>query len=197
MLDLSNVNGTPDFHRIYHAGQRRVYLKASEGRTYVDKTFRARRLAAYRAGLKVGAYHFSHSEANDPVVEARFFCAQIGRLRPGKDLRPCLDFEIGLPSAKWAEKFIGEVTNRLGVKPIIYSYANFLERAHFQRIPAPLWLASYGRNDGKEHPFLIPKPWKRIVAHQYSSRARVAGASGYVDISHVFNFKALDVPEAL
>lgn len=199
MLDLSNNNAEPNWKRIYQAGQRRVYLKASQGTTFVDQKQRRWKLAARQAGFKVGLYHFasvSHEDRVDPIREARFFCTQIGRLRKG-DLRPCLDFEFGDPDPEWAERFIAEVTNRTGVKPIIYSYPDYLRRANFKKAPAPLWLASYGRNDGKEHPFLIPAPWKRIVAHQYSSQAKVAGVPGLVDISHVFNYRALDVPEAL
>jgi len=198
MLDLSDANvGRIDFPRIYRAGQRRVYLKATEGLTFDDRFYRARRQTAQRAGLKVGAYHFSHSERNDPRAEARHFARIIGQLTPGKDLRPSLDFEFGATSAAWALAFIDEIQKRTGVKPIIYSYPDFLTRARFKKIPAPLWLASYGRNDGKEHPFRIPAPWKRIVAHQYSSKAHVAGVPGLVDISHVFNPAALELPRAV
>ena len=195
MLDLSNNNAEPNWTRIYQAGQRRVYLKCTEGSGFVDKTFQSRRRAAHRAGLKVGAYHFSHSERSSPVVEAKFFVKNLGQLAPRGDLRPCLDFEIGKPSAEWAEAWIAEVQRLTGVRPIIYSYSDFLRRAGFKTPPAYLWLASYGRNDGKEHQFVIPPPWKRIVAHQYSSNARVAGVPGRVDISHVFNYRALELPK--
>lgn len=194
MLDLSNINGEPDWKRVYQSGQRRVYLKCTEGKSFVDKDFARRRRAAHRAGLKVGAYHFSHSEHNSPIEEAHFFVRNLGQLAPRGDLRPCLDFEIGTPSAKWAEEFMVSVKRLTGVQPIIYSYADFLVRSNFHKAPTGLWLASYGRNDGAEHPYQVPRPWKRIVAHQYSSNARVAGVPGRVDISHVYNFKALELP---
>jgi lysozyme len=195
VLDLSNLNPGPiDFARIYRAGQRRVYLKATEGLTFEDSYYRGRRLLAQRVGLKVGAYHFSHSEHNPAAQEARHFCTVIGPLKPGYDLRPCLDFEFGATSAAWALAFLDEAERILGVRPIIYSYPDFLQRAKFAKVPAALWLASYGRNDGVEHPYAIPLPWHSIVAHQYSSRATMPGVPGLVDISHVYTTSALEIP---
>ena len=49
MLDLSNLNAEPNWKRIHQAGQRRVYLKASEGVSFVDRRFRSRRLACISA----------------------------------------------------------------------------------------------------------------------------------------------------
>jgi len=196
MLDLSNLNGEPDFRRVYAAGQRRVELKVSEGLHFDDRYYAARRRRAQAAGLKTAGYHFGHPWMGMPREEARHFARKLGRLVPGKDLRPCLDFEEGPPSALWALAFIAELKRIVGVAPILYSYPDFLRRAHFRRPPAPLWLASFGRNDGREHPFSIPPPWRGIVAHQYSSRARVAGVPGLVDISHVFVPRALELPKA-
>jgi lysozyme len=59
MLDLSNNNGPVDFKRVFQAGQRRVYLKLTEGLTFDDPKFADFRKRARAAGLKVGAYHFA------------------------------------------------------------------------------------------------------------------------------------------
>lgn len=193
MLDLSNNNGSVNFRTVrQRTGHRRVYLKATEGLHFVDKFYKARYVAAKAAGFKVGAYHFGHTY-NSPEAEARHFHSVVGKVKPG-DLRPCLDFEIDAPSAAWAQRFLKEAERLFGVKPIIYSYPDYLRRAHFKKAPAALWLASFGRNDGKEHTFFIPLPWKRVAAHQYSSNARVPGIAGKVDISRVVSFRAVDVP---
>jgi lysozyme len=198
MIDLSNNNGTPNFQRIYEAGHRRVLLKLAEGSNFVDHKYGLFRTLAHRAGLRTGAYYFAHPQTTDPRVSAGFFLRLLGRhLRPGYDLRPVLDLEYSTPSpavGRWATTWIKEVRRVLGVTPIIYSYASYLEGCKFSVAPAPLWLASYGRNDGVEHPFSIPHPWTEICAHQFSSEARVAGVPGRVDISKVFNGRALEVP---
>src|SRR4030095_5050972 len=113
-----------------------------------------------------------------------------------RDLRPALDLEFKTPSeavGRWAQGGMSLVRRETGVRPIIYSFGSFLESCRFSTPPAALWLASFGRNDGKEHPFTIPRPWKRVAAHQFSSNARVAGVSGRVDVSHVFGARAIDV----
>ena len=53
-----------------------------------------------------------------------------------------------------------------------------------------LWLASYGQNDGRDHCYLVPKPWRRVVAQQYTSRGTIAGRS-HLDLSTVSSFRAI------
>jgi lysozyme len=197
MLDLSNNNGPVDFKRVFLAGQRRVYLKLTEGVTFDDPKFADFRKRARTAGLKVGAYHFARGvpSGNSARDEAEHFLRKLPTLTKS-DLRPALDLEFNKPSkavGTWAKEWMAIVRKETGVRPIIYSYASFLTGCGFTSPPAALWLASYGRNDGREHPFTIPSPWKRLAAHQYSSQARVAGCSGPVDISHIFSARAIDV----
>jgi lysozyme len=198
MLDLSNNNGAVDFKRVFQAGQKRVYLKLTEGVTFNDPTFADLRKRARAAGLKVGAYHFARGvpAGNSVKDEADHFLSQLPSLS-SKDLRPALDLEFKQPSAdvgKWAKEWLSLVQKKTGVAPIIYSFGSFLEGCRFSTPPAALWLASFGRNDGLEHPFKIPSPWKKAAAHQFTSNARVAGCSGRVDLSHIFDAGAIDVP---
>jgi GH25 family lysozyme M1 (1,4-beta-N-acetylmuramidase) len=113
----------------------------------------------------------------------------------GKDLRPCLDLEHGRPSAtigRWASEFQERMRDQIGVLPLFYSFASYVEGLALSKPIGPLWIAAYGRNDGKEHSFRVPRPYQAAVAHQYSSRCRLVGCSGFVDISHVFNPRALE-----
>jgi lysozyme len=197
MLDLSNHNGAVDFKRVFQAGHKRVYLKLTEGVTFNDPKFAGFRRDALAAGLKVGAYHFARGlpVGQTPKEEASHFLGQLPKLTK-KDLRPALDLEFQKPSAdvgKWAVEWLNIVKNETGVAPIIYSFGSFLEGCRFSSPPAALWLASFGRNDGAEHPFTTPRPWKSVAAHQFSSQARVAGVAGFVDVSHVFTPKAIDI----
>lgn len=189
MLDLSNNNGGKvDFHKVFNIGHRRVYLKATEGTSFVDATYAQRRKDANAAKLLTGAYHFAHGQAS-PKEEADFFIKHLGALSTAKDLRPVLDLEMGHASpalGKWAVEWLAYVKKHVGILPVVYSYASFAEACAFSKRPAALWLAAYGRNDGKEYPYSIPKPWKAIAAHQYASRATVPGVSGFADVSHVF-----------
>src|SRR5205823_2905645 len=107
MLDLSNNNGAVDFKRVFQAGQKRVYLKLTEGVTFDDPTFADFRKRARAAGLKVGAYHFARGvpAGNSAKDEAEHFLRKLPS-PTNKDLRPALDLEFKDPSAavgKWAK----------------------------------------------------------------------------------------------
>ncbi len=199
MIDLSNNNrGAIDAVRLRKAGQERVYLKLTEGSGFVDRTHASRRAALVKAGLRVGEYHFARPSSNTPAEEARFFLEHLPKLTKRSSLRPCLDLEDPDASptsriGRWALKWIELVHRESGHVVVIYGSPSYLLDCHLVGPPAPLWLASYGRNDGREHPFQIPRPWRRVAAHQYASVARVAGVVGPVDISHVFRASDLDV----
>jgi len=206
MIDLSNNNVGPagiapfDFKLAYRSGQRRAYFKVSEGKSFVDKWAGPLSKKARNAGFKVGGYHFANSFTQNPIEQADFFIHSLGAAgfkTYGKFLVPVLDLEVGMPDADmghWASAFIKRLKSKLGVQPLVYSYASFLQSCKWITPPAPLWLAAYGKNDGVEHDFWIPKPWTKAVAHQYTSRGRVPGMPGLIDVSHVVSGKACDVP---
>jgi lysozyme len=189
IADVSNVNGRVNFQALKAAGVKAVWLKAAEGLTFNDRDYVAFRKAANKAGLRVGAYHFAHPEAHTAVAEAAHFAKVIGRPRR-TDLRPVLDFETGTdvkPEALewWARRFNQVLKEEIGTVPVFYSYPAFIEaiRPH-KTIGDGLWLASYSKNDGKDHPFSIPAPWKKVVAHQFTSKWTVAGHDGFIDLSY-------------
>lgn len=197
ILDLSNNNGEPDWARLARQGIKAVYLKATESIGFVDKTFASRRREANRHGIAVGAYHFARPDHSDATTQARAFARAVGKLGI-HDLRPALDFEA--PSStlspaqlvSWARQFNQATKRFLGALPIFYTYSAFAETLRAERpIGAGLWLASYSRNDGREHPFTVPKPWSGVVAHQFSSRCAVGGCAGLVDLSNAKSLRPL------
>src|SRR2546423_1467325 len=147
MIDLSNNNGFVNFTRIHEHGERRVYLKLSEGATFHDPTFAARHRHAREAGLKVGAYHFARPSQHTPREEAEWFLRLAPILhRDGKTLRHCLDLED--PAVKpshttgqWAAEFLREVRRHARYHAIIYGSGYYLQQCEFEHVYAWLWLA--------------------------------------------------------
>lgn len=189
IADLSSNQGSVDFARLKRAGIKGVWLKATEGRTWDDPAFSSRAAAARRHGLRVGGYHFARPDLNSAESEAAHFARVLGKVGR-RDLRPVLDFEQKsdlLPSRleRWARDFNQEFRRRNGLLPAFYSYPSYIEREIRPAKPIGngLWLASYSRNDGKEHPYVVPAPWRRVIAHQFTSNAAVAGVPGHVDLS--------------
>lgn len=159
----------------------RLYLKRSEGTTFVDETFSERIVAAHDAGAVCGAYHFGGHD--DPVAEASFFLSLSGtRPRPGQ-LRPCLDDEAGASDA-WVEAFLLHCRKVLGYWPTYYASTSVgaprRQRSAIIR-KCPWWRAEYGANDGRCHP--LSAGGLGAAAHQYTSVGQVPGLSGPRDLS--------------
>lgn len=194
-IDVSNNNGSIDWPRVARAGVKGAFLKASEGANFVDGTFRHHRAAANSVGIRVGAYHFARPNGGDAILEAHHFCYAVGSLGR-RDLRPVLDLEVSrLPMralAGWARTWNHTVKGRFGCWPLFYSFSAFVQEMHADRpIGGGLWLADFGRNDGREHHFRVPAPWRHAVAHQFTSEGLIPGVRGRVDESAVPNMRPL------
>jgi GH25 family lysozyme M1 (1,4-beta-N-acetylmuramidase) len=201
MIDLSNNNATGHHWKTIAQHQRRVYLKRSEDAAFIDPDFLTLRASAHRVGMHVGGYHFAHPLQVTPKESYDFFKKAEPSYHRG-DLRAALDLEFGKASravGKWAEAWLKLHKNDHGFYPVLYTGYYFARDCKFQSwvSAVPLWLPAYGRNDGKEYPWLTPKPWGRVAAHQYRSQATVAGVNGLCDVSHVYHPALIDIPSPL
>lgn len=186
IIDISNVNGKVNFYKSRLSGVGGVWLKATEGATFDDPLYHANYKAAKKALLRVGAYHFARPDRNSPEVEAAHFMRVVGKLGK-RDLRPVLDMEkhANIDLEDWSRRFNRHIKHHWGIVPIFYSYPDFIKNMNLNTtIGNGLWIANYSINDGKRHLVSVPPPWKHYVAHQYTSRGKVLGVKGYVDISY-------------
>ena len=173
-VDVHGAKGPIDWARVRGAGFGFAFLKATEGRTFDDPRFAFNRRAAKAAGLAVGGYHFARPDNNSPAEKAAHFL-RIYRPEPG-ELLPVLDWEQKPPSAEWAIDFLRIMEDAIGARPILYTYPAFLQQTgSFEMLRRyPLWYASYGPNDGNQHPVTPPSGF-RFAVHRFTSRGRVPG----------------------
>ena len=191
-IDRSGNNGTDNYHlaQVTH-----LYLKATEGTSFTDPSYRGRKAQAFNEGVKhVGSYHFAGS--GDPRTEAMFFLSVIGKPRPGS-LRPCIDVESG-QTAGWVEAFATVVKDHLGYAPVFY--ANTSEGSALRAQSAFVrglawWRAEYGPDDGTVH--ALAGGDLGCAAHQYSDKARFTGISGFTDASVLIDERAMLLPSHL
>lgn len=145
-VDVSNVNGTVDFAAIKAAGAFGVYLKVSEGTTFVDQRYKERYAQAKAAGLKVGGYHFGHPK-NDPAAELAFFLSLL-QLEKG-DLKPALDLEVTDEQGEvkvhsFAAKFLSGLEAKIGELGVLYAGQYFMEKNVLDVLPSRKWIPDYG-----------------------------------------------------
>jgi lysozyme len=192
--DFSGNNETPAFLALRRAGVRVVGLKATEGLTWVDKTYAARRRRALLAGLRPLPYHFARPDLHPRQAqgEAEHFVGVVGRRRIRR-FGLALDFETlchdcgAAAMQAWARAFSQRVHQLTGEWPGFYANPSMIEWLRPGKpIGGWLWLADYGRNDGHQHGTVAPAPWRRVRLHQYTSRGRVPGARGDTDLSARF-----------
>jgi lysozyme len=201
LVDLSNNNPSPVvFERVKRAGVFGVLLKVTEGTGFVDQTFEPRARAARAAGLRVGGYHFARPD-RDPLLQATFFVEHLGRVER-RDLHPALDLEtndrrlLPIDLWLWARRFGEHVHAMTGKRVLWYTYPGYLAAQGWPRplgSGAGLWIADYGPNDGHDHgvPAGAIRPWRRHVAHQFTSVGKVDGIAGNVDLSHARSRRAV------
>jgi GH25 family lysozyme M1 (1,4-beta-N-acetylmuramidase) len=172
------------------SGQRFAIAKATEGQTYDDPMYASYKADAQAQGLLFTAYHFARPDStpDDAVLEADHFL-DVAQLGPG-NLIPALDVERtgGLDPQQltdWVLAWLGEVTARLGVKPMVYTSPNGWKNRFDDTTAVAdagytvLWVAHWNvpsptvpANDWEGHGWTI---W------QHTDCASVRGISGCVD----------------
>ena len=194
-IDVSAWQGSVDWGAVRRSGRLFAFAKATEGATFVDRTFPANRTGMALAGLNLrGFYHFARPDRNSAAAEAAHFLRTVGPLAPGEV--PVLDLEVapGPGVGDWAAEWLALVAQGTGRTPVLYSYQSYLYSVPTARLTGyPLWVAAWGANDGTL-PASPPKTdrWSRWTWWQYTSNATVPGVVGRVDDS-VFAGTAADL----
>lgn len=171
-IDISNNNASFEPVKVKRAGYDFVYLKVSEGATFVDRTFRSRAAAAHDAGLEVGAYHFLRPTTGRPGrAEAAFFHQRIGEAH--MDLVPVVDVEATNLTRAATEQYVQSFLDgmkKLGhERVLIYTYPYFMDWSHNHN--CGLWIADYDKD-----PPRVPKAWHgKYLIHQFDDKHSVPG----------------------
>lgn len=159
--------------------------------SFVDKWGDKHIQSARRRGKLFGFYHFATSTAS-PKQQADYFIKN-NKGYFGEGI-PVLDYEdIGgnerFPATygqAGALEFLNRVKDVTGVKPVIY--ANTSTARGLSQVAASdfgLWIASWGSNaqGGYRTPSAVdPSPWPFSILHQYTSRGRLDGYGGDLDL---------------
>ena len=180
-IDVSGWQGKINYKEVKEAGIEIVYMKSSEGTSYVDSHFNENYENAKANGLKVGFYHYVDARnAKDAVEEAKFFVSVISGKVP--DCKLAMDFE-NFGNLTYEEineigiTFMKTVENLSKKEMIIYSDAyNALKVFDGELLKYPLWVAQYDVEK--------PEPnykWNTWAGWQYTDVGEVYGINTHVD----------------
>lgn len=180
-IDVSIYQRDIDFKKVKQDGIEVVYIKSSQGFSYIDQKFERNYRNAKENGLKVGLYHFvtARTEA-EARRQAQFFVS----LASGKniDCKLAMDFEqFGSLNKEEINRvglaFLKEVERLSGKQPVLYSNAFTANNVwEGENTNYPLWIADYGverpQNNGT---------WEKWTGWQYTDKGRISGITDYVD----------------
>jgi lysozyme len=158
-FDVTSHNTSIDWTKLVADGYYFVFIKASQGTSFVDARFKDNWDAAGRAGLIRGAYHF-FTTADAKLQASNFLTVLKGVVLGPCDVGAALDLEnpnfIGPTVAnqtpaervKQARLWLQEVRTATGKPPVLYVAERYLgelgDPSDFAE--NPLWIASYSPN---------------------------------------------------
>lgn len=183
--DISHHQAKVDLEAAKSAGLDWVCLKSTQGKTFIDNTYVARRDKARKINLLTSAYHFAENSST-PEAQVTHFLNTAG-IKAG-DMRPMLDvedYEQGRSffsrmtlneRTDFVGRFVARIKSELGVLPFIYTQLDLSE--HFN---CPLWVARY---NPLNMPPKVPAPWKTYTIRQFSNGA-VGVPSSFPGLGHV------------
>ncbi|TGM07055.1 lysozyme [Leptospira barantonii] len=182
-IDVSNHQGKIDWANVPKSEVSFVFVKASEGGDFKDKSFFYNWKQAKANGFAVGAYHF-FTLCKSGKEQAENFISTVPK--ESNSLPPVVDLEfIGNckerpPIENVSQEirdFLNRVDSHFGKKTILYLTYEFIDRyigENFQ--DHPVWI-----RDIFKHPNAFSD--QRWILWQYHSRARLPGISGPVDLN--------------
>jgi lysozyme len=186
-IDVSDSQRNTVWPEIQTSGIRFAFVKATEGRGFVNRNFASAWNKLPGTAIRRGAYHY-YKPTDDPAEQAALFLQVVGDLTTG-DLPPLLDLEesgevdaatLLSRVAIWLER----VEQATGKTPILYTFPYFWEKLGnpkgFGRYP--LFIAETTRNPCPR----VPASWKNWTFWQQGS-GRVNGVIGASVDRDLFN----------
>lgn len=143
--------------------------------TQDDKYFLRNVTECERLGIPYEVYLYSYADADKHMHSE---IEHIKRLLAGRNVRPWLDLEYRPAKKYWrkaVEMFLEAFPNG-GVYSWEWTFTDILDG-----IECPRWICAYGSNSGK--PEYNYKPALDCHGWQYTSKARIPGINGNVDVS--------------
>ena len=180
-IDVSHHQGPIDWATLSSAGIHFAFIKATEGRDFVDPQFRYNWREANAVGIPRGAYHF-FSFCSSGRAQAEHFLSVVPP--DTRALPPVADVEFTGNCQSWSdlqavaselEIFLALLEAAWSLKPILYVTSDSFHRVlGGQSSGHPIWI---------RHVFSEPQPgaFSDWSLWQFSDNSRLPGISGPVD----------------
>lgn len=158
-IDVSDHNGTIDFHAIKDSGVDFVICRTGFGKNGLDFTFQRNVAEAHEAGLECGAYHYSYALTPSDAITEALFCKRI-IAEAGVLLELPVWFDIedadgykARHGFKFSRRHVTNICRAFldTIKPLdcgVYASFSWLENyIDWQELGCAIWNAQWGSRD--------------------------------------------------
>lgn len=177
-VDISNNNQISNLSTLTENGVRYLYLKSTEGATFIDQTISYRYAQAKSLGLKVGFYHFL---VGTSLPEAQAENAYNATKPYDQDLVFMLDIEVNFDSlCDYVLRFINKWQELSNVEIGIYTYSSFISNltSISNYIESrKLWIANYTSSYNNVNTGFF----NNVVGWQYTENGTIGSFTGDCD----------------
>ena len=189
-IDVSTWNGRIDWNAVKRSGVKFALLRLGYGSDITsqdDNTFEYNYTHATAAGIPIGAYIYSYAANASMAKSEAQHCI---RVLKGKKLQlpVYIDFEedsLAGVAYTVAQTWIAEM-KKAGYTPGIYTTSHWF-RNYVGEHNVSKWIAYWGNDDGT----LCSRPAGSDI-HQYTSKGRINGINGDVDLNYMYNTSILN-----
>ena len=189
-IDVSTWNGRIDWNAVKRSGVKFALLRLGYGSDITsqdDNTFEYNYTHATAAGIPIGAYIYSYAANASMAKSEAQHCI---RVLKGKKLQlpVYIDFEedsLAGVAYTVAQTWIAEM-KKAGYTPGIYTTSHWF-RNYVGEHNVSKWIAYWGNDDGT----LCSRPAGSDI-HQYTSKGRINGICGDVDLNYMYNTSILN-----
>ena len=187
VIDVSSYQGKIDWYKVKKDDVSLAILKIIRKDLNPDKQFENNWTGCTKAGMPIhGVYNYSYATT---VTKAVNDAKRVVQVLNGRKARVYLDVEDNCQ--KGLGKLLIDIINaysdvicgaglEFGVYTGLSFYKSYIKP--FGGLKCPLWIARYGKNNGKLNETYKPNV-KGMVGWQYTSKAKINGISGGVDMS--------------
>lgn len=190
-VDVSKYNGAVNWQQVAASGMKFAFVKVGSTKSGIDPQFAANITGAQAAGLKTGVYIYSYATTPEQAINEANLVLQW--VEPYTVNYPIVfDIEDNCHKSLSAQQMIDIINafcttiDAAGYYPMVYSYKNLFDSklsiAGWDR-----WVAQYNDTCGTNN---------NVCFWQYSSKGRVNGISGNVDLNYQYkDYSQLIIPE--
>jgi GH25 family lysozyme M1 (1,4-beta-N-acetylmuramidase) len=187
-FDVSHNNPNVNWSNTKSNGAQFVYIKATDGTTYIDPSFNENYTGATNAGLIRGGYHTARPDSSSGAAQANYFLAHGGGWTgDGITLPGALELKkiqakaecFGLSTTamvSWIRDFSNTYHGRTGRYPVIFTSTSWWKlctgnASGFQN-NNPLWIVRIGGDSPGE----LPAGYSFHTFRQYSDSGKLPGS---------------------